>query len=229
MAEINPLEPHVEENFFTAEEYKSIYETIQRTMELGAKEAGNEWHHFKKNTNNGFNVIFLSERRNGPLPGLSKMVEDKIRQKFEEKAVAEVGHIGILWARYTLESGDIPSLIPHQDRSETHAAYTFTVELEKNIDAWDFYVEDQKFEMNKNQAIWFSGTHQSHWRPDKEFKKGDYYDIILCQTHHPDDENQLSEEFFLDGDDHSIDIGEKYKDLLKNTLEKTQRIYGACQ
>jgi hypothetical protein len=229
MAKIEPTVPHTEPNFFTAEEYESIYKTINDTMELGVKDAGDKWHHFKKLTNNGFIAVFLSERRQGPLPGLSQMVEDKIRRKFNEKAGAEVDHIGILWARYTLESGMMPTLMPHQDRSETHVAYMFTIELDKNLDSWDFYVEDEKFEMNKNQAIWFSGTHQSHWRPDKIFKEGEYYDILLCQTHHPDDEYPLDEEFFLDGDDHSNDVAQKYSTVLMNSLAKAAQMNGPCQ
>lgn len=228
MAKIQPINPHLESNFFTAEEYESIYKTISDTMELGIKESGDKWQHFKKNTNNGFNVIFLSERRQGPLPGLSQMVEDKIRQKFEEKTGSPVGHIGILWARYTLESGMLPTLMPHQDRSETHVAYMFTIELDANI-KWDFYVEDEKFEMNKNQAIWFSGTHQSHWRPDYDFKDGDYYDILLCQTHHGEDEYPLDEEHYLDGDDHSNDMAEKYAHLLMNSRAKAAMLNGPCQ
>jgi len=225
---IEPTVPRTEKDFFTPEEYASIYKTINDTMEMGIKDSGDKWQHFKKNTNNGFNVVFLSERRQGPLPGLSQEVEDKIRAKFEKEANAPVGHIGILWARYTLESGSLPTLMPHQDRSETHVALMFTVELDTNID-WDFYVEDEKFTMEKNQGIWFSGTHQSHWRPDYDFQEGDYYDIILCQTHSSLDNNPLEEEHWLDGDDHSNDVSEKYAKLLMNSRAKAAMMNGPCQ
>jgi hypothetical protein len=225
---IEPIAPHAEASFFTPEEYASIYKTISDTMDMGVKDSGDKWQHFKKNTNNGFNVIFLSERRQGPLPGLSQEVEDKIRSKFEEKTGGPVGHIGILWARYTLESTSTPSLMPHQDRSETHTAFMFTAELDTNID-WDFYVEDEKFIMEKNKAIWFSGTHQAHWRPDYDFQEGDFYDIILCQTHSGSDENALEEEHWLDGDDHSNEVSEKYAKLLMNSRAKAAMMNGPCQ
>lgn len=225
---IEPTVPRTEKDFFTPEEYASIYKTINDTMEMGINDSGDKWQHFKKNTNNGFNVVFLSERRQGPLPGLSEEVENKIRSKFEKEANAPVGHIGILWARYTLESGSMPTLMPHQDRSETHVALMFTTELDSNID-WDFYVEDEKFTMEKNQGIWFSGTHQSHWRPDYDFQEGDYYDIILCQTHSSLDENPLEEEHWLDGDDHSNDVSEKYAKLLMNSRAKAAMMNGPCQ
>jgi hypothetical protein len=225
---IEPTVPRTEKDFFTPEEYASIYKTINDTMEMGINDSGDKWQHFKKNTNNGFNVVFLSERRQGPLPGLSEEVENKIRSKFEKEANAPVGHIGILWARYTLESGSMPTLMPHQDRSETHVALMFTTELDSNID-WDFYVEDEKFTMEKNQGIWFSGTHQSHWRPDYDFQEGDYYDIILCQTHSSLDENPLEEEHWLDGDDHSNEVSEKYAKLLMNSRAKAAMMNGPCQ
>jgi hypothetical protein len=115
----------------------------------------------------------------------------------------------------------MPSLMPHQDRSETHTAFMFTAELESNID-WDFYVEDEKFTMEKNKAIWFSGTHQSHWRPDYDFQEGDFYDIILCQTHSGADTNPLEE-------DHSNDVAEKYAKLLMNSRAKAAMMNGPCQ
>jgi hypothetical protein len=225
---IEPTKPREEKDFFTPEEYASIYKTINDTMEMGIKDSGDKWQHFRKNTNNGFNVVFLSERRQGPLPGLSQEVEDKIRAKFEKEANAPVDHIGILWARYTLESGALPTLMPHQDRSETHVALMFTVELDTNIN-WDFYVEDEKFTMEKNKGIWFSGTHQSHWRPDYDFQEGDYYDIILCQTHSSLDDNPLEEEHWLDGDDHSNEVSEKYAKLLMNSRAKAAMMNGPCQ
>lgn len=228
MTSPTPIKPYAQPDFFSAEEYDAIYKVINDTMEMGIKDSGDKWQHFKKNTNNGFNVVFLSERRQGPLPGLPQSLEDSIRNKFEIVAGGPVGHIGILWARYSLESEAMPTLMPHQDRSETHVSYMFTAELDSNIN-WDFYVEDEKFEMAKNQGIWFSGTHQSHWRPDYDFQEGDYYDIILCQTHLASDPNPLEEEHWLDGDDHSNDVSEKYAHLLMNSRAKAAMMNGPCQ
>jgi hypothetical protein len=228
---IDPLKPKEEKNFFTAEEYDEIYKVINHAVELGINDSGDKWQHFKKLTNNGFIAYFFSEHGHDPnskLLGLPKKVQDKIREKFEKESGAPVEHLGMLWARYTLESGDIPTLMPHKDRSETHTAFMFTVELESNIN-WDFYVEDEKFEMEKNKGIWFSGTHQSHWRPDIKFKNGDFYDIILCQTHSSLDDNPLSEEHYLEGDMYSNDLAKKYDKLLKNTIAKSDMIDGFCQ
>lgn len=228
MANHTPLTPHIEEDFFSVSELESIYSTIQYTMDLGRKDGEDRWLHFKKNTNNGFNVIFFSERRQGPLPGLSEEVENKLRAKLEEKAGGPVGHIGVLFARYTLESGALPTLMPHQDRSETHTAYMCTVELDSNIN-WNFYVGDEEFEMKRNQAVWFSGTNQPHWRPDYDFTDVDYYDILLFQTHAEDDENPLSEDHYDEGDEISNEYALKYAHLLKNSIAKAEMSDGRCQ
>jgi hypothetical protein len=223
-----PQRPHLELDFFTTEELEGIYKAVQETMDKGRADADDRWHYFKKNTNNGFNVIFFSERRDGDLPGLPQEVEDKLRTKLEEKAGGPVDHIGVLYARYTLESGAIPTLMPHQDRSESHVAYMCTVELSSNID-WNFYVGDEEFQMMKNQAVWFSGTNQPHWRPDYDFQEKDYYDILLFQTHAIDDENPLSEDHYDEGDVIGNEYATKYAHLLKNSIAKAQMSDGRCQ
>ncbi len=226
---MEPIKPFIEPDFFTPEEYASIQETVKALMDKGIAEKQDKWAYFKKNTNNGFNVIFFSEVRHIPdFPKLSKEVEDKMRNRFNEVTGSTVDHVGVLWARYTKESGEIPSLMPHCDRSETHTGYMVTVELESTLD-WDYYVEDEKFEMKKNQAIWFSGTHQAHWRPDKEFGDDDYYDILLFQTHSGNDQEALDMDHFDERDMYCMDVANKYRHLLEETINKTMRMNGRCQ
>jgi hypothetical protein len=225
----NPVSPFQEDNFFSEEEYTEIYTILENIMKKGEEDLNDKYGYMKKLTNNGFIAIFFSELRNqDKLPKLSDALENKIKAKFEEVAKEPVDHIGIAFARYTLDSGDIPSLLPHCDRSETHVSYTFTVELDKSK-PWDFYVEDQKFDMKPNSAIWFSGTHQSHWRPDANFDSNDFYDIFLCQTHLSSDGSPLPEDHYDNGDQISVEFAEKYSELLKDSLEKAERINGACQ
>jgi hypothetical protein len=54
-----PQRPHIELDFFTDEEMADIYKAVQDTFDKGRADADDRWHYFKKNTNNGFNVIFL--------------------------------------------------------------------------------------------------------------------------------------------------------------------------
>jgi len=81
----------------------------------------------------------------------------------------------------------------------------------------------------KNQAVWFSGTNQPHWRPDYDFQEKDYYDILLFQTHAIDDENPLSEDHYDEGDVIGNEYATKYAHLLKNSIAKAQMSDGRCQ
>ena len=87
----------------------------------------------------------------------------------------------MIFARYSPESGNPPTLTPHADVVANKIIYTATVRL-KSTKQWDFYVKDAKFEMpNEGSTVWLTGNQDVHWRPDLEFNPDDYYDILLCQ------------------------------------------------
>jgi hypothetical protein len=85
------------------------------------------------------------------------------------------------FARYTNKSGAIPQLKPHYDIGLKNLSYTFSVQLNTNIENWYIYVNDHKYNMNSNEAILFSGTHQIHYRSKANFKDDSYCDILVCQ------------------------------------------------
>jgi hypothetical protein len=95
---------------------------------------------------------------------------------------------------------------------------TTTIELDTTLD-WEIYVEDQKFNLNKNEMLVFSGSHHTHWRPYIEFGDDDYFDIIILQSS-LDKENdvQLDEEFFEMRDRKSGEFIHKYMPLLEKVL-----------
>jgi hypothetical protein len=79
-----------------------------------------------------------------------------------------------------------PRLIPHFD-SFPEARYTFDMQLKSNT-SWSIYVEGKEFVLANNQALTFSGTHQIHWRPEKQFKDDDYIDMLFCHLQKKDDD-----------------------------------------
>jgi hypothetical protein len=105
-----------------------------------------------------------------------------------------IERISTHYARYSLQSGHKPLLMPHYDRALTKAMFSLAIVLDSTFD-WDIYVEGEKFVPRKNDGVLFSGSHQVHWRPDVEFKEDDYYDIIVCQFEELTDEDRsLSKE-----------------------------------
>ena len=215
----NPIKPVAFDHFFTKEEVDSIYKTVNDMMDKGVADTGDKYQYMTKLTNNGFIAILSPEP-------FEQSISDKFREKAAE-LISNPAPVGFLFARYTWDSGDAPTLLPHCDRSEKKMGLYGTVELDKTID-WDFYVEDEKFEMINNKSVWFTGTHQPHWRPDKDFAPNDYYDIIICQTHSLDDEVLLTEEDRDVMDKKATACAEKHKDLLVNGLLK-QYSEDGCQ
>jgi hypothetical protein len=64
------------------------------------------------------------------------------------------------------------------------------VQLKKFIVGdWPIVVEKEKYILQDNQALIFSGTHEVHWRDKKTFAKGEYLDMIFAHLHDPESEN----------------------------------------
>ena len=207
-----PIVPVRIDNIFTPEEYSAIYDHVNDVMAKGERDHNDKYYYMTKLTNNGFVAILDPS-------GFPSIVQEKL-QKISAQLIDSPSGVGFLWARYTLDSGDVPTLMPHCDKSEKFVGLYGTVQLNSNID-WDFYVEEEKFEMKNNSSVWFTGTHQIHWRPDKKFNTNDYYDILLAQTHSSLDTNPLPEEHYVTMDHKALDFANRYKDtLLKNGFAK---------
>jgi hypothetical protein len=106
---------------------------------------------------------------------------------------------------------------------------TNTIQLNKTVD-WDFYVEDTLYQTNVNDAVWFSGSHHVHFRPDSNFTDEDYYDIFLVSSQRiADEKNPLDKEWFSTQENlcgHFMN--ERYKTLFEKTLKKQYEADG-CQ
>jgi hypothetical protein len=71
-----------------------------------------------------------------------------------------------------------PLLFPHYDGTFKEPRFTFDYQIGGNT-TWPLVVEDKVFELQNNQALTFSGTHQIHWRVKKDFKAGERIDMIF--------------------------------------------------
>jgi hypothetical protein len=208
--DITQIKPFVVEDFLTADEYASIYKTINDAIEENVA-AGNDPYDepFKKLVTNGFIVYFEN-------------FEQKVLDKFKSGLEAAIGHPvkrpGVLFCRYSKKSGDFPRLLPHSDRIMKNPSVTTTIELDTTID-WDIYVEDKQFNLNKNEMLVFSGSHNTHWRPFIEFGDDDYFDIIILQSSlEKEDDIHLDDEFFDMRDRKSGEFIQRYMPLLEKAL-----------
>lgn len=78
------------------------------------------------------------------------------------------------------ESGEIrnPMLFPHYDSVFPEPRFTFDYQIGGNT-TWPLVVEGTVFELQNNQALTFSGTHQIHWRVKKDFQDEERIDMIF--------------------------------------------------
>lgn len=77
----------------------------------------------------------------------------------------------------------MPRLIPHYD-GFPEPRFTFDYQIRSNT-SWPLLVEGNELLLEDNQALTFSGTHQIHWRTEKEFQEGEFIDMIFCHLFLP--------------------------------------------
>jgi hypothetical protein len=162
------LKPEIIKDIFSNYEFKNLYKS------------------FKKSENDYTIIPEL-----GYAAFSIKLDEDIIltlKSTIENKLNIKVAKMEAHYARYSLNTGYKPMLMPHYDRALTDATFSLAIVLDNTID-WDIYVEGEQFMPRKNDAVLFSGSHHIHYRPDIEFKDEDYYDIMVCQFYEDTDQD----------------------------------------
>jgi len=79
---------------------------------------------------------------------------------------------------YNMKYGEnryFPSLPPHIDSANT--LVTFNYCLDTNID-WEIYVDNKAYDLKAGDALVFSAINQVHWRPKREWREGDFCEIL---------------------------------------------------
>lgn len=174
--------PTLYENFFSNNDIEIIYKIVDEAIKDGELE-GNKYKHFFVN-NNGMHILRFSDSRkcqtylSEPLlmDNLLMALQDKISVFFNEEAVSIGGYFG----RYSRDSGFTPMLEPHIDEAKIGENYrmSLTSRLKSTLE-WDIMIESDRLKLKENSALFFSSNIHTHWRPQKEFNKNDYYDIMV--------------------------------------------------
>jgi len=212
MKDVVDFKPFVTKDFLPQEIYDVVYDAVNSQIQNNIAEGKEPYGEpFVKAGSNGFIILFEC---------VPDHVYAFLREKISEAVGFEIATPGLLFARYTHDSGYAPRLLPHADRAVKTQAITMTVELDSTLD-WDIYIEHDRYQLEKNDAIFFSGSHQTHFRPYQKFEKDDYYDILLIQTaiDLPDQDEITEENHFQYMDKRAGDFIVKYKDLLEQSLD----------
>ena len=171
------LKPKLIKNIFNDEDYSNLYREINKNSKVA------EYVRVVEELGYTSTGIYLNNDASNVL-----------WKKIGTELGISIERISVHYARYSLQSGHKPLLMPHYDRALTKATFSLAIVLDSTFN-WDIYVEGEKFTPRKNDGVLFSGSHHVHWRPDVEFKEDDYYDIIVCQIDELTEEDRsLSEE-----------------------------------
>lgn len=128
------------------------------------------------------------------------------------------------FARYEKKSDDIPvRLTPHRDETFREPRLTVDIQVKSNID-WPISVEGREYQLKDNQALTFAGTHQVHWRPKRDFKDGEFLDMVFCHFSARDYvENELGE--LISSEDPSLQKLSEHDKLMHERAAYWRKIY----
>lgn len=172
---VKRLEPVVIENFLKEREVELIYKNVDNLINEGLRESGDKYAKFFKFKGNGFITTY------GPW---HQHIRSLVKKKGEEFGQNEISddNITLIFARYTIDSGSVPNLLPHIDVVANKTLYSASIRLRTTRD-WDLYIKDTMYDLpHAGSAAWFTGNQDVHWRPDVDFGPDDYYDVLLVQV-----------------------------------------------
>jgi hypothetical protein len=193
------LEPNIIENVFSEEEIRKIKELrdTSKTVSVSKRWPGREVR---------------------PLPNID-LLPEQIKKKLTDVAEYYYGKPlklhAVAFGRYSKEFG-APRLGPHID--EVPSQFTLDYQLDGNI-SWPLNVEGKEYLLKNNNAIVFEGEIVLHWRPDRQFKDGEFLDLMWFQFL---DDNHWSYKYELRPDYNN------FKKMLREKLNKWKDVYNGA-
>lgn len=155
------------DNVLTQEEISTIFEIVSKTesQNFHNELAYNSWHIQLPNS-----LVEKFTKHAESVAGVPLKLEEYNFSRYE-KVTSSCG-------KYTFN----PLLFPHTDEAFQSDRFTFDYQIRSNVQ-WpitvDNWVEEKDYTLQDNQALTFSGTHQVHWRPKREFVEGEFIELIF--------------------------------------------------
>jgi hypothetical protein len=154
------VENKIIDNIFTDEEIAAIYRHVENTPEE------------KRFYQDAFaHTAYFSWLPESVVNKIVRVVNDNFDRPLVLKELS--------FARYANTKNMNPLLFPHYDETFKEQRVTFDIQL-KATKPWSIVVEDRPYTLEDNQALFFSGTHQVHWREKTVFSDTDFVDMVFC-------------------------------------------------
>ena len=172
MSDLFNYVPQKIDKLFSEDQYQTIYNYVNSVLKDDMKPGELEGDGFRNFSDVGYYGVFGFD---------DQEVLDVIHAAAEKLSGLKLEKdFQLHFARYTTKTGHVPRLRPHSDMMLKKETLTLSVQLDKNID-WLLFANGEEVALESNQALLFSGSHQIHWRPKREFSDGEFLDIIVCQ------------------------------------------------
>lgn len=171
---LKTLEPTIVENVFSDDQYQYIYDSVNSVF---PKELTPDVPPADVGYKNEGQIGYFSYVR-----GFKEEIYNRIVEIAQNATGIKIHEPRVHFARYTPKTGYPPTLLPHNDMGVKNPCITLSIQLDSSFD-WELCAYNKCATLSKNQAMVFSGSHQIHWRPVKEFGPEDYFDIMVCQLH----------------------------------------------
>lgn len=120
-----------------------------------------------------------------------------------------------------------PILFPHVDNAFDKNRFTLDYQIRSNVD-WDIVVDNWEYvntyRLKDNQGLTFSGTHQIHWRPKREFKDGEFLEAVFLhfEPMNPTEPSQEHLDKMQERANFHFQKWEQQKGISKNPREVSQ-------
>ena len=183
-------------NVLTEDEIASIYDTVSKADKDQSQIVR----------------IYCQKAYHVPLPeNIVTKIENFVNKEHNDSLkLSEIS-----FASYSKEYGEIPLLSPHFDNTFKEPRITFDIQVRSNIQ-WPISVRGREFTLKDNEALTFSGTHQIHWRPYREFKDNEFIDMIFCHfTLKNKPEPRSADEVLDTVSDHIYHVNKYYQDIIR--------------
>ena len=174
--DIVSFKPLLVNNFFTEQHINHITEFIDSQISKNIKNGKDEYFGFESNYELGcFTYTFSKESikptREYVTQEIKRILGVDIHPKF----------IDLKYQRYTSKTGNSsPELRPHVDKIDDKHYMSFSLPI-NNKENWPVYLDKEKYDIQNNQALFFNVSNTIHWRPKKEFREEEYYDVLILR------------------------------------------------
>lgn len=170
------------DNLLTDEQISNIFNIVSNTtsQDFQSDLAYNSWHIVLPQE-----IVDIFTKKAEEVAGEELVLKEYNFSRYE-KVTSSCG-------KYTFN----PLLFPHTDEAFNAPRFTLDYQIRSNVD-WDIVVdnweEEKVFLIKDNQALTFSGTHQVHWRPKREFVPGEFLEAIFMHFEPKNNPGPLSKE-----------------------------------